>query len=60
AVALALTGSLHFLGICIAEVSAWTGAALLLAIAFYIRCAKINKARKPHSLTDSAVADSSN
>lgn len=39
--ALLLSGKLHFLGVCIAEVSAWTGAAILLCIVYYVRMHKM-------------------
>lgn len=44
--ALLLAESLQFMGVCIAEVSAWTGAAILLVIVCYIRIAKLEKAAK--------------
>lgn len=41
ALALLLAERLHFLGVCIAEVSAWIGAAILLGIVYYIRIGKM-------------------
>lgn len=51
--ALLLAQRLHFLGVCIAEVGAWTGAAILLCVVYYVRINKMRPTDQKNSYIDS-------